>query len=604
MKIESLTIENYKSFGTPTPILLAPQFNVVVGRNNVGKTALLEALSLSFSAKPHSTLTTKSAAWSIVNPDSRVRLLVVGTPTDATRALETFRGQLAIPSLRQQGGSEGNSRVLLNQLLSAPSFELTVSSTNGANLTGTLEEPFLCQPFNTRCALFEISDGKPIDPMRLRYLGDNTVHIRLETMLANSFRSEIYGFRSERLNIGKSPFGTQAKLSSDARNLPEAVNLLQSKNPDLFQELLRLVRRVFPTIQYLSAVPVEGDEVEIRVWEHSTTTRREDLAVPLSEGGTGLGQALAMLYVLVTATTERVLIIDEPNSFLHPGAIRELLAIFREYNQNQYIISTHSPQVVAALPDDTRVLVVSKGADSETKVTCVDGANASDARLVLDSVGARLSDVFGVDSVLWVEGPTEEKCFELLRNRALGRLRSEVLIRGVVSTADFNKRAAKLTLDIYQRLSRSSPLIPTAVGFIFDRERLADEKCDEIERESGGVVSFIPARMYECYLLDAEAIAARLLERGEQSVDEAAVAALLSRKLAEPKNKPGILDLGKVDAASLLQELFPEATDNRREFNKVDDGLAMTRWLLEHKRAALEPLLSILEQKLRTPPAT
>ncbi|MEO8613309.1 MAG: AAA family ATPase [Chloroflexota bacterium] len=52
---------------------LSPGFNVIVGQNNAGKTALVEALSLRYTNKPHITIQTKPTINSpIVDLSSRV----------------------------------------------------------------------------------------------------------------------------------------------------------------------------------------------------------------------------------------------------------------------------------------------------------------------------------------------------------------------------------------------------------------------------------------------------------------------------------------------------------------------------------------------------
>ncbi len=48
MRIKSFAIENYKSFRSQEPISFGAGFNVIVGENNVGKTALVEALGCRF----------------------------------------------------------------------------------------------------------------------------------------------------------------------------------------------------------------------------------------------------------------------------------------------------------------------------------------------------------------------------------------------------------------------------------------------------------------------------------------------------------------------------------------------------------------------------
>jgi hypothetical protein len=58
VRIESFQVVNYKSFADSKDMHLKPGFNMIVGRNNVDKTALAEALGLRFADKPH--LSTKT----------------------------------------------------------------------------------------------------------------------------------------------------------------------------------------------------------------------------------------------------------------------------------------------------------------------------------------------------------------------------------------------------------------------------------------------------------------------------------------------------------------------------------------------------------------
>jgi len=53
MHISSLKVSNYKSFRESDPINLSKGFNIIVGKNNSGKTALAEACTLDIEDKPH-----------------------------------------------------------------------------------------------------------------------------------------------------------------------------------------------------------------------------------------------------------------------------------------------------------------------------------------------------------------------------------------------------------------------------------------------------------------------------------------------------------------------------------------------------------------------
>src|SRR6266568_7395002 len=58
MYIAKFQVKNYKSFLSSQEIDLTSGFNVVVGQNNAGKTALVEALSLRFDSKYHLSMKT------------------------------------------------------------------------------------------------------------------------------------------------------------------------------------------------------------------------------------------------------------------------------------------------------------------------------------------------------------------------------------------------------------------------------------------------------------------------------------------------------------------------------------------------------------------
>lgn len=72
MRIASFKITNYKSFRATDEAVLAEGFNVIVGPNNVGKTAMVEALGLHFSHKPHRSLSTAPRATTATEPVSQI----------------------------------------------------------------------------------------------------------------------------------------------------------------------------------------------------------------------------------------------------------------------------------------------------------------------------------------------------------------------------------------------------------------------------------------------------------------------------------------------------------------------------------------------------
>ncbi len=126
-----------------------------------------------------------------------------------------------------------------------------------------------------------------------------------------------YHFRAERLNIGRCLRGTSRVLATNARNLPEVIQNLQGANTARFNALCEKVRAIVPSARWIGTTPIEND-VEIRVWRTAPESEREDLAIPLAQCGTGIGQVLAILYVVLESEGSRSIFIDEPNAFLHP----------------------------------------------------------------------------------------------------------------------------------------------------------------------------------------------------------------------------------------------------------------------------------------------
>jgi len=226
---------------------------------------------------------------------------------------------------------------------------------------------------------------------------------------------------------------------------------------------------VLPEIEAVTFRPNEqgGGRVRALLWNIDQDTEREDLAVPLSESGTGVGQVLAILYVVFTSEYPRTIVIDEPQSFLHPGAVRKLFEILKGYPQHQYMITTHSPNAVIAA--DPRALFLVRKEGEESVVEQLDVCETRDQARFLREVGASLSGVFGANNVLWVEGATEEECFPLIVSKVAERQLLGTKIVGVLSTGDLGGRHSRDVYRIYEGLSQSGGLLPPAVGFIFAR---------------------------------------------------------------------------------------------------------------------------------------
>lgn len=622
MRISSFQIVNYKSYQDSGEIELSPGFNVLVGQNNAGKSTLLEALTLTFPAKPHKSLAVLPRSTASTNPISSATVVFSLTSEEFKDILLGITGGFYVPvpaDLRGQGTQK--FRDVLARTLAPQSIDLCVSLVSSPNQTAAFRADrlpthglYTTQMDSPGRAMFYVvtpNDDRSDFVCAQEVSGEANSDFGLTTCLY--LRDRIYSFIAQRFNLGRCSVGAGKVLRSDASNLAEVLSTLQGTNPSLFARFNQYVKEIFPTIFQVSVRNVENTHLEVIVWTENPLSERGDLAVPLDECGTGVGQVLAILYVVLTSQFSRTILIDEPNSFLHPAATRKLVEILKiDFPMHQYIVATHSPEVIKAAEPNSLFMVRLEGRAS--RLDRLDSKDVRDQGRCLLEVGARLSDVFGSDEIVWVEGDTEEACFRLIVRDLLKRPLLGRTIIAVRNVGDFEgkRRSAKIIWDIYSQLTKSNALIPPAIAFVFDREQRSEAERNDLTQRSGGKLKFLPRRMYENYLLAPEALTTVLLtlssfQGGALTVDR--VREWLEANggkrpyLDKPIERIDVTNqswLEDVNGAKLLNDLFASLSENREEYRKTVHSVQLTEWLIENKPAALNEIKHLLASILET----
>jgi hypothetical protein len=404
--------------------------------------------------------------------------------------------------------------------------------------------------------------------------GEDNIHEFVQTLVP----LRVYVFNAERYGIGRCQLQDTDILSPGCQNLP-AVLFKLNKNRLLFDKFNDLVRTVFPSV---ISVTVSQTAQDLEIFLYSVETMRPDLAISLGESGTGISQVLSILYVLMSQRRS-VIVIDEPNSFLHPGAVKKLSEIMKLFPQHQYVISTHSPDVISSISPENILLI--KADDGESKIDILNMDDITNIKTTLDDVGASIADVFGLEAVIWVEGQTEAECFPAILRHFSRRSPVGLSFVPMRHTSDFEgrRRDPKEAWEIYQRLSSGASLLPIAVAFSFDREGRSEQAVEDMRRQSKGSAYFLPARMYENFLLHRRAIAAVIGEDLGIAPSEAVVAEVLDEAI-------GSLPFTEVDAAKMLGEVFLKLTEAKLEYRKLRHSVMITRWLLDNDEDYLREL--------------
>jgi hypothetical protein len=403
MRLKSIRILNYKGFADSGPIALGNNWTAVVGRNNAGKTALLECFEFhNFSNKPHRNIS--QALGAPLAPESRVEISLSISGKELERALLVWGNEVSIPV----PDSDRTETFIQAKFFGTSNHTFTIYKTGGVDWRANQYPSHDLFQSSGGGHIYSYLGGLTTDQQSLSLRGPHqNANDSVPSLVGHAIASSSYVFRAERRVSGTSGMQDHLSLAPDASNLPGALNYLYTSNPVQFERLLKLVRQVLPDIQMITIPPVGGNVVQIKIWNCGYQEERSDLAIPLEECGTGIGQVLAILFVAVTAVSGRIIVIDEPNSFLHPGASRVLMQLLRDFHDHQFIITTHSPEIIAATDPDK--LIVVQWLENQSRAMAHDGAAIAGMRTALDELGVRLSDVFGYDAIAWVEGPNRSK---------------------------------------------------------------------------------------------------------------------------------------------------------------------------------------------------
>lgn len=160
---------------------------------------------------------------------------------------------------------------------------------------------------------------------------------------------------------------------------------------------------------------------------------------PLMNQGSGLQRAFLWSAIEALADTgnyksgkktlpcdePRILLVEEPESFLHPPAIRaarEALYKIADLENWQVMITTHSPIFIDVSKPHTTIVRVEKQCESATKIFSTDKANFDEderERLqMIRNCHPTINEFFFSDKIILVEGDTEQAVFSELKDEA------------------------------------------------------------------------------------------------------------------------------------------------------------------------------------------
>jgi predicted ATPase len=613
MYISKIKIENYKGFNNHDTIELKQGINLIIGKNNSGKTALLEALTFRQIDKPYlseSNLENCSVWGQLTFEFNDIMHYLHTTNTN----IFSFPNVIFPFENIEWEEIDSNVFVLYHYIEHYTSeferIELeakNITIDDFEKLTKVFFENKIPIKFNVYKNTYIIDLRKYSDYFLNFVLNDKKIKYipekeqkrdSVQKITEHNLTKNIYKFDIHRKVEAKSSVSENSTLYNDCRNLASVLDTLQGDRK-LFSELENKFRYIFPEIKELTLQKAKDKNVELKVWNTESKAGKPYLAKSLDDCGTGIGQVLSILYVVVSSTEPKVILIDEPNSFLHPSASRKLMEVLTEYPQHQYCITTHSPELISNFGDN---ILHTQLIDGKIRVKQIDKKDKEQIEDIFSDLGIRLSDVYGFDSVFWVEGETEEKCLPLILKQAEIDISNIgfISVKKTGGTGKFKKDFIKTTISIYNRLSTfENSYIPAGVGYFFDREF---EKVEDIYRElpkkDREKVVFTDKTLYENYLLNEDAIFQLLeTERGKLlSIDSSNTFSFTQSSVLEwiknnkfekkywnnkePNETQKTNWKDEIHASELLSDLFKECFGSLNPYHKTKHSVELTKIIL------------------------
>jgi predicted ATPase len=430
-RLVSVHIENFKSI-EQADIEIHPRVTVIVGRNNSGKSNVLDALSFLHSA----TTSDLAAAVSIrggfaglvfsrkVDRNVVVRIECALEEREHVALTDQVKTVIADVHPEQLRGAQwgrflsysltvnrGNGfRESLKLRMDGTEYPVVDGTTEGAtytveqiDLTGAVRAIGAGRPYGAgqvAAARF----GNPGSP-GFRFPPQDEILRILVSHIQTILRTLILRVGPNRNPSLQTNITGATNLAEDGANLADWLDYHRSDDVPRFRRFVKDFAALVPEVRDISTPRISGGQTTARLEEDWL---QELPGFPLAATSFGERNLMTLVGHLVQARAAIILAVEEPENSIHPAAQHDLAGTFwRNSEDRQIIVTTHS----AAFLSQFRL-------ESWRMVTRVEGTSRivpvghESLRAVVDALGIRPSDIFDQDAIVLVEGPFDQAAFD------------------------------------------------------------------------------------------------------------------------------------------------------------------------------------------------
>jgi ABC-type Mn2+/Zn2+ transport system ATPase subunit len=358
--------------------------------------------------------------------------------------------------------------------------------------------------------------------------------------------------------------------------------------PQGFSAFADLVERTWPDLRI--EAPILNPGAELAMFCYEGRTPREIYWV-----GFGFQVWCQLLTHLSRVTPDALLVVDEPEVYLHPDVQRQMLGIIRDLGA-EVLMATHSSEIIAEA-DPSEIVLIDK-----RQVTAIRLKNIAGVQRALNAVGSAhnitLTALARSRRVLFVEGLDD---FQLIR-RFARRMGLQELSSGAgiaaLESGGFGswRKVTILASGIAEALGA-----PLLIGAVYDRDYYCPEQITEVVGTLSGSLKMawvLERKEIENYLLVPaaldRAVVRAIADRRERTggpPPEIVAAAVILEEITQPMRDDIVAQL----LARAHDFLLPKGQD-RSVLNKAVMVSFAEKWSDLETRMALVPGKEVLRE--------
>ena len=476
MDINKINAENYKCFNKIEILNLRP-INIIIGKNNIGKSSILDIIEMIYGTKT-------------IDNNTKIYLTKV---MDESLIRQVFRSDTS------GGEISGNHFVFGKKYIGAP---ITFSRKNKD--INDIPDDF--KKYNN-----------DLPPEQIRHWTDCAKQMKIDKKIPKRILAE--------RNIFPEDNNSSMDVDSNGNGITRIItNYLNRTEYD--ENLVR--RKLLTKLNQIMGEDAQFTEIVTQQIETPSGTRWEIFLreegkgrVALSDSGSGLKTILMVLvFTILVPNVEKkkienyIFLFEELENNLHPSLQRRLLAYLEELVKEKaiFFLTTHSNVTLDSYQnsDFINILHVQKNND---EVIVNNITKKIQKNSILNDLGVKASDLLQANGIIWVEGPSDrvyiKKWLEWFANDRLregkdyqfvfygGRLLSNLTLKDeteLINLLNVNRNAV-IVLDS-DKTNRNKPLNKT-------KKRILEEASKNFiltwVTKGREIENYIPAKVLKKY---------------------------------------------------------------------------------------------------------